>query len=125
MDLRNLLRGERGISIVKILISLVIIGIVLFVGLRYLLIRVHYLSVKDTVRVQAESAAIYPDVHIKREIVRRAKESEVTLAEEDIRIDRLPGERITISLSYRDSLPLFVKTFYFDFDIEETTPLPR
>ncbi len=125
MRLASVLRDEKGISIVKLLIGLIVIVIVLYVGVKYVLIRVHYLSIKDTVRVQAESASVYPDEYLTREIVRRAAESKVVLTTDDIIIDRRPGDAVTISLSYTDSLPLYVKTIYFDFDISESAELPR
>lgn len=125
MRLANVLRDEKGISIVKLLIGLVVIAIVLYVGIKYVLIRVHYLSIKDTVRAQAESASVYPDEYLKREIVMRAAESKVVLTTDDVIIDRMPGDVVTISLSYTDSLPLFVKTIYFDFDVSESSELPR
>lgn len=125
MDLISPLKEERGVSIAKTLIALVIIGAGLFVGIKYVLIKVHYLSIKDTVRAQAESAAMYDDIAIRREIIARAGESRLRIRSDDIRIDRMPGDRVTISLSYQDSLPLLVKTVYFNFDIEESSPLIR
>ena len=121
----TVLRGEKGVSIVKTLLLLVVVAIVLYVGVNYILIRVHYLAVKDAVRGGAESASIYDGDYVKREILEKAREAKVFLTEDEIIIDRWPGEKVTVSLSYRDSLALFVKTIYFDFDVEESAAIGR
>lgn len=125
MGSANLLRNEKGIGPYKAIIALVLIALIFFLGIKYILIRVHYLSVKDEVTVQAANASMYNDEYMRREILDRAMDAKVALTEEMITIARIPGRSVTVSVSYRDSLRLLVKTFYFDFDIEETASLTR
>lgn len=117
--------NERGISVIKTLILLTIIFLLGYFATKYIILRAHYQTVKEKVSEQARFAGTTSDQEILEAIVKRGKDVNVYLEKEDISIDRIPGEEITIRLAYTDSIVVPLHTFRFNFEVDETFPLPR
>ena len=117
--------GERGAGFFGVIVILVFIALAIFVAYKFILIKVHYMSITEIVKHRAQYAISYSDKSIKRDIRRKAWESRIMIEEGDIQIWRDPGNTITIRVPYSDSVNLYVKKFYYDYEIEEMAPLPR
>ena len=117
--------NERGISVIKILIFLVVFSFIGYLAIKWIIVRAHYQAMKDKVIEQARFAGTEKDHEIRNTILRRGRELHIILYKEDIFIERYPGEDITISLSYPDSIIMPFHTFRFFFEVDETAPLPR
>lgn len=116
---------ERGVSYLKVIIVLAFFTLLGYVGIKSIIIRSHYESIREKVREEARFAGTYSDKRIRRGIIRRGEEVDVKLFEEEISIARRPGQDIVVRFAYSDSLVLPFYTHYFDFSIDETAPLPR
>lgn len=92
-------------------------------GIKWVLVKVRYAAIKDEVESLVKFAQTKSDETIVREIMEKAKEHNIKIAPDSLLIDREPGDHITISVSYLDSIVLPKKTLYFHFKIEKTGPL--
>jgi len=119
--------NERGMGPVKLMVILLLLIGVGYIVTNFIIVRAHYQTVKEKVKEQARFAGTNTDDEIFLSIVQKGKEVDLMLGEEEISVQRVPGEEITINVSYPDSivLPLRLYTFHFNFRIEETAPLPR
>ncbi|MFQ5907069.1 MAG: hypothetical protein ACE5JA_10940 [bacterium] len=118
-------RGERGVGFFGIVIMVAILGILFFVAYKFILLRVHYLSIKDIVKNRAQYAVSYSDEAIKRDIMQRAWESGILIEKDSIYVHREPGYRITITVPFSDSVNLHVKKFLYHYVVKQRAPLPR
>ena len=118
-------RRERGGSLFGVIVMLAVLGLMIFVAYKFILVKVHYMSIKEIVKHRAQYAMSYSDRSIRRDIRRKAWESGVLIADEDIQIWREPGDKITIRVPYSDSVNLYIKKFYYEQEVDEMAPLPR
>lgn len=117
--------GERGAGFFGIIVIIVVVGLMIFVAYKFILIKIHYMSIREIVKHRAQYAVSYSDKSIRRDIRRKAWESGILIEDEDIHIWRDPGNKITIRVPFSDSVNLYVKKFYYDHEIDEMAPLPR
>ncbi|TET46160.1 hypothetical protein E3J62_05130 [candidate division TA06 bacterium] len=117
--------GERGAGFFGIIVIVAIVGLMIFVAYKFILIKIHYMSIQEIAKHRAQYAVSYSDKSIRRDIRRKAWESGILIEEEDIQIWRDPGNKITIRFPFSDSVNLYVKKFYYDHEIDEMAPLPR
>ncbi len=114
---------KRGTSLIGILILIAIIIFVMIFGVKWVLIKVRYAAIKDKVESLVKFAQTKSDGTMMKEIMERAHDNNVKINPDSILIDREPGDHITISLSYTDSIVIPKKTLYFHFRLEKTGPL--
>jgi len=116
---------ERGGGFFGLIVIIAVLGLIIFVAYKFILVKVHYMSIKEIVKHRAQYAVSYSDRSIRRDIRQKAWESGILIEEEDIHIWREPGNKITIRVPYSDSVNLYVKKFYYEQEIDEMAPLPR
>ena len=90
----------RGYGLVKLLVVLAIIFIVAYVvvppAIELGRIMFSYASLKDEMRGIAKFKAMEEDEDIRKLVVQKAKALGIELLEEDIIVEKYPGERIVI-----------------------------
>lgn len=118
-------RKERGGGLFGIIVILLVLGLMIFVAYKFILIKIHYMSIKEIVKHRAQYAVSYSDKSIRRDIRRKAWESGILIEEDDIQIWREPGNKITIRVPFSDSVNLYIKKFYYEQEVDEMAPLPR
>jgi len=84
----RLMSNENGVSSVKVMIWLVILGAGLHVGLKYLSIQLDYQRMKDTMNSKATVAQVLKDEEIRIDLVAKAKELGLPLKGENFIIVR-------------------------------------
>ena len=117
--------GEKGVSVVKVLITLTIFSLFGYTVTKLVIQRAHYQAIKDKVEEQARFAASKSNDNIVDEILKKGEEVNVILYEDDISIRRNPGKEIEIKVSYSDSIRILLFTYHSNFDINIKKPLPR
>ena len=85
--------NESGVSKLKVLIVLVVLGAVIHVGVKYLSMKLDYERMKDTMNIKAGAAQVLKDEEIRRELVARAKELDLPLMGENFLILRDEDKR--------------------------------
>jgi len=123
--MKRLARGERGSGLLGLLIIVIVLAVIVFVGIKFLMLHVHYRSMLDVVKNRAQFAISYSDEAIQRDVIHKGWENGVFVVRDSIYIYREPGYRISIQVPYSDTVDLMVKQFYFHFLVEESAPLPR
>jgi len=114
---------NKGTSIIGILILLVIIIFGMMFGIKWILVKVKFYALKDKVEEVIRFAQTKDDNEITKEIMDKAREQNIEIEPDSFYIDREPGDHITITLSYNDSIVIPKKTLYFHFRLERTGPL--
>lgn len=123
--MNRLRREERGAGFFGIIVIIAVLALIVFVAYKFIMLKVHNMSITEVVKNRAQYAVNYSDKAIKRDIRQKAWESGILVEEQDIYIWREPGSTITIRVPYSDSVNLYVKKFYYDYTVEEMAPLPR
>jgi len=123
--MKRLTEGGRGAGFFGIIVIVAVLGIVLFVAYRFILLRVHYMSIRDIVKNRAQYAVSYSDESIRRDIMQRAWQSGILIEKDSVYVQREPGYRITITVPFSDSVNLYVKRFHYHYVVSEKAPLSR
>lgn len=119
----NKLRSERGEGRIGLLISLIVVGVLIFLGAKIIPVRVTAYEFRDTLREEARYAAVRnDDATVARRIMQKAKELEIPLQAKDLKLRRTTGD-IIISARYEQPIDLKVTTYVYKFDAEERAPL--
>jgi hypothetical protein len=83
------MRGnESGVSKLKVLIILALLGAVIHVGIKYLSVRLDFERMKDTMDIKASAAQVLKDEEILADLAARAKELDLPLKGENFLIIR-------------------------------------
>jgi len=91
------MRGnESGVSRLKVLIILALLGAVIYVGIKYLLVRLDFERMKDTMEIKASAAQVLKDDEILADLTARAKELDLPLKAENFVIIRDDDRRTMI-----------------------------
>jgi hypothetical protein len=91
------MRGnESGVSKLKVLIILALLGAVIHVGIKYLLVRLDFERMKDTMEIKASAAQVLKDEEILADLTARAKELDLPLKGENFVIIRDDDRRTMI-----------------------------
>ena len=119
-DKRNRERGEGRIGF---LISLIVLGVAIFLGAKIIPVRITAYEFKDTLREEARYAAVRnDDKTVADRIMQKAEELEIPLKRKNLKLKRTTGE-ITISAQYEHPIDLKVTTYIYRFDEKEKAPL--
>lgn len=91
------MRGnESGVSRLKVLIILALLGAVIHVGIKYLSVRLDFERMKDTLDIKANAAQVLKDEEILADLAARAKELDLPLKRENFLIIRDEDRRTMI-----------------------------
>src|SRR5258708_30875594 len=92
-------RRERGESQFGCLIGLMLLGLAIFVAWKMIPAKVKGAELRQTVVDEAKSAGTHNDERIRAAILAKAREDELPVTENNIRIVRGQGE-ITVTVTY-------------------------
>src|SRR5512137_595099 len=84
----EMLGNEYGVSKLKVLIILVVLGAAIHVGIKYLSVRLDFERMKDTMEIKASAAQVLKDEEILADLAARAKELDLPLTGENFLITR-------------------------------------
>jgi len=119
-DRRNRERGEGRIGF---LISLIVLGVAIFLGAKIIPVRISAYEFKDTLREEARYAAVRnDDKKVADRIMQKAAELEIPLKRKNLKLKRTTGEMI-ITAKYEHPIDLKVTTYVYKFDEKEKAPL--
>jgi predicted membrane protein len=114
-------RHERGESQFGCLIGLILLGLAIFVAWKMIPVKVKAAELRQTVVDEAKSAGTHNDDRIKSAILAKAKEDELPVSEDDIKIVRTAGE-ITVNVTY--TVPIVFPGYTYNWHIEHQATNP-
>jgi hypothetical protein len=85
--------NESGVSKLKVLIILALLGAVIHVGIKYLSVRLDFERLKDTMDIKASAAQVLKDEEILADLAAKAKELDLPLKGENFLIIRDDDKR--------------------------------
>jgi hypothetical protein len=89
----QMIGNESGVSKLKVLIILALLGAVIHVGIKYLSMRLDFERMKDTMEIKASAAQVLKDEEILADLTARAKELDLPLKGENFLIIREEDRR--------------------------------
>jgi len=114
---------ERGEGRIGFLISVIVVGIAIFLGVKIIPVRIDAYEFRDTLREEARYAAVrHDDKTVADRIMQKAKELEIPLRRKNLKLHRTTGE-IIIQAAYEQPIDLKVTTYVYKFDVKEKAPL--
>jgi len=114
---------ERGEGRIGFLISVIVVGIAVFLGIKIIPVRIDAYEFRDTLREEARYAAVrHDDETVANRIMQKAKELEIPLRRKNLTLHRTTGE-IVIQASYEQPIDLKVTTYVYKFQAKEKAPL--
>ncbi len=105
------------------MISLVLLGVGIFVGVKIIPVRVNAYEFRDFIQEECRFAATRNhDEEIYKRILDKAKELRLPVEKKNVHMERTAHEMI-IAARYQQSIDLKFTTYVFKFDHEEHAPL--
>ena len=89
----QMIGNESGVSKLKVLIILALLGAVIHVGIKYLSMRLDFERMKDTMDIKASAAQVLNDEEILADLAAKAKELDLPLKGENFLIIRDDDKR--------------------------------
>jgi len=89
----RIMGNEDGVSSVKVMIWLVVLGAGFYVGIKYLSVQLDFQRMRDTMSSKASVAQVLKDEEIRSDLVSKAKELGLPLAGENFVIIRDEDKR--------------------------------
>ena len=115
--------AERGDGRIGFIISLALLGVGFFVGVKIIPVRVNAYEFRDFIQEECRFAATRSrDEEIFKRVFDKAQDLKLPIAKKDIRMQRTTHEMI-ISAKYTQTIDLKVTKYVFVFDHEERAPL--
>ncbi len=116
-------RGERGEGRIGFLITLIIVAIAIFLGVKIIPVRITAYEFRDVLREEARYGAVRnSDAEVTKRILQKASELEIPLEKKNLKVRRSHSEMI-ISASYQHPIDLKVTTYVYKFEETERAPL--
>jgi hypothetical protein len=116
-------KRQRGEGRIGFLIALIVVGVVIFVGVKIIPVRITAYEFRDTLREEARYAAVRDDdATVVVRILKKAEELEIPLTKKNLEVKRTTGEMI-IRAHYEQPIDLKVTTYVYKFRAEERAPL--
>jgi hypothetical protein len=105
----NPMQDERGMVSPKTVAIVILLMLIIYLGFLFITPWVNYFSMKDALSqvIKLSKTQVLSDKEIKREILKKARELQITLTEQDILVKR-QGDKINVTVEYEEvvSLPL-------------------
>ena len=115
--------SERGEGRIGLLISLVILGVGIFVGVKIIPVRIDAYEFGDFIEQECRFAAVRnQDAEVFKRIMDKALSLELPLKKTDLTVKRSPNEMVIIA-SYEIPIDLKVTVYNFRFYRKEKAPL--
>ena len=116
---RNAQRGEGRVGF---LVALVAAGVIIFLGVKIIPVRITAYEFRDTLREEARYGAVRDDeAKVIKRILDKADELEIPLERKNLTVKRTPGE-IVVRATYEQPIDLKVTTYVYRFDAKERAP---
>ena len=117
--------NTKGFGLIKAAIVILIFIAVIYAGFKFAVVYFAYFSMKDRMKQTAKFDSLEPDEVIVNRIMENAKELKISLLEEDIHIEKYPGDKIIIGITYEDSIKFSYYTHRFKFEPAVEAPMPE
>ena len=114
-------RRERGESQFGCLIGLILLGLAIFVAWKMIPVKVKAAELRQTVVDEAKSAGTHNDERIRAAILAKAREDNLPVTENDIKIVRNVGE-ITVTVTY--TIPIVFPGYTYNWHLEHEAKNP-
>jgi hypothetical protein len=116
-------RGERGEGKVGLLIALVVVAIIIFLGVKFIPVRIAAYEFRDYIEQECRYAAVRKnDSAVHKRIMDKARELDIPLEKKRLKMQRTHNEMI-ITASYEKPIDLKVYTYVYSFSVKEKAPL--
>lgn len=121
---RNLERtSEKGEGRIGMMITLIVVAVVIFLGVKVIPVRVAAYEFRDVLREEARYGAVRnSDAIVKKRILEKAAELEIPLDQKNLKVSRTPSSMV-ISATYEHPIDLKVTTYVYKFSETEKAPL--
>ena len=114
---------ERGEGRLGLLITLVVAGAAIFLGVKIIPVRITAYEFRDVLREECRYGAVRDeDSKVVKRILDRAQELEIPLDQKNLSVKRTSKEMV-ISARYEQPIDLKVTTYTYRFDETEKAPL--
>jgi hypothetical protein len=116
-------RSEQGEGRIGLLVSLVILGVGVFVGAKIIPVRIDAYEFGDFIQEECRFAAVRnQDSEVFKRIMDKARSLELPLKKTDLSVQRSPNEMVIVA-SYEVPIDLKVTTYTYRFYRKEKAPL--
>jgi hypothetical protein len=115
--------AERGDGRIGFLLSLALLGVAIFIGVKIIPVRINAYEFRDFIQEECRFAATRnKDSQIYQRIVDKAEELKLPLDKKNVHMKRTRTEMV-ISASYEQPIDLKFTTYVYKFSHEERAPL--
>jgi hypothetical protein len=115
--------NEKGEGRIGLMITLIIVAVAIFLGVKVVPVRVAAYEFRDVMREEARYGAVRnDDATVTKRILEKAAELEIPLKKQNLRVSRTPGQMV-ISATYEQPIDLKVTTYVYRFNETEKAPL--
>jgi hypothetical protein len=114
-------RRERGEGQFGCLVGLILLGLAIFVAWKMIPVKVKAAELRQTVVDEAKSAGTHNDDRIRAAILAKAREDNLPVNDNDVRIVRNLGE-ITVTVTY--TIPIVFPGYTYNWHIEHQAKNP-
>jgi hypothetical protein len=115
-------RGQRGESNAGCLFGLIVLAIAIFIAYKMIPIKVRSADLKQTVTDEAKMAGTHRDEVIMGQILAKAREVQLPVTEDNVKITRSAGE-ITVEVDYDVPVDFPGKTWNWHQHITAQNPV--
>jgi len=115
--------GQRGEGRTGFIITLVVVLLGIFVGMKVIPVRISAYQFRDALREEARYASVHRnDPLVKQRILESAEELKIPLEPKNLSIKRTRN-KVVISARYEQPIDLKVTTYTYRFDAEQSAPV--
>jgi hypothetical protein len=115
--------SEKGEGKIGLMITLIIVGVAIFLGVKIIPVRIAAYEFRDVLREEARFGAVRDSNEIvTKRVLEKAAELEIPLDKKNLKVSRTPGQMI-ISATYEQEIDLKVTTYVYKFNETEKAPL--
>jgi hypothetical protein len=115
--------SEKGEGRVGLMITLIIVGVAIFLGAKVIPVRIAAYEFRDVLREEARYGAVRnSDDIVTKRILDKAAELEIPLDKKNLKVSRTPSQMV-ISATYEQPIDLKVTTYVYKFNETEKAPL--
>ena len=116
---RVALRGEGRLGL---LVALILVGAVIFAGVKFVPVYIAAYDMRDHVRGEATRATLKTDDQILKSLLAKAAELDLPITKKDIELNRT-ASKFRVKLKFEMPIDLAVTTYIYKYDQTEETPL--
>jgi hypothetical protein len=115
--------NERGEGRVGLMITLIIVAVAIFLGVKIIPVRIAAYEFRDVLREEARYGAVRStDAEVVKRILNKAAELEIPLEKKNLKVSRTQSKMI-VSATYEQPIDLKVTTYVYKFDETKKAPL--